>query len=109
MYRYIGELSIYVCQKPFHNSPSTVLCVHVLYAFYKIYAYFQSYRSISSIWLNCIHLSIISMTLYMDNILYFIKQIHVYGCNPSTGELGYDGLNGTRKIGPSYAKSVVYI
>ena len=25
------------------------------------------------------------------------------------GELGYDGLNGTRKIGPSYAKSVVYI
>ena len=21
-----------------------------------------------------------------------------------TGELGYDGLNGTRKIGPSYAK-----
>ena len=27
----------------------------------------------------------------------------------STGELGYDGLDGTRKIGPSYAKSVVYI
>ena len=27
----------------------------------------------------------------------------------STGELGYDELNGTRKIGPSYAKSVVYI
>ena len=27
----------------------------------------------------------------------------------NTGELGYDGLNGTRKIGPSYAKSVVYI
>ena len=26
-----------------------------------------------------------------------------------TGELGYYGLNGTRKIGPSYAKSVVYI
>ena len=26
-----------------------------------------------------------------------------------TGELGYDGLNMTRKIGPSYAKSVVYI
>ena len=25
----------------------------------------------------------------------------------TTGELGYDGLNGTRKIGPSYAKSVV--
>ena len=26
-----------------------------------------------------------------------------------TGELGYDGLNGTRKIGPSYTKSIVYI
>ena len=26
-----------------------------------------------------------------------------------TGELGYDGLNGTKKIGPSYAKSVEYI
>ena len=26
-----------------------------------------------------------------------------------TGELGYDRLNETRKIGPSYAKSVVYI
>ena len=29
--------------------------------------------------------------------------------NTNTGELGYDGLSGTRKIGPSYAKSVVYI
>ena len=27
----------------------------------------------------------------------------------TTGELGYDRLNGTRKIVPSYAKSVVYI
>ena len=27
----------------------------------------------------------------------------------STGELGYDRLNGTRKIGPSYAKSIIYI
>ena len=26
-----------------------------------------------------------------------------------TGELGYDRLIGTRKIGPSYAKSVIYI
>ena len=26
-----------------------------------------------------------------------------------TGELGYDVLNGTRKIGSSYAKSVIYI
>ena len=26
-----------------------------------------------------------------------------------TGELGYDRLNGTREIGLSYAKSVVYI
>ena len=30
-------------------------------------------------------------------------------CISSTGELGYDGLNGTKKIGPSYAKSAVYI
>ena len=28
---------------------------------------------------------------------------------PFTGELGYDRLDGTKKIGPSYAKSVVYI
>ena len=27
----------------------------------------------------------------------------------TTGELGYDKLNGTRKIGQSYAKSVIYI
>ena len=27
----------------------------------------------------------------------------------TTGKLGYDGLNGTRKIGPSYAKYVIYI
>ena len=26
-----------------------------------------------------------------------------------TGELGYDRVNGTRKIGQSYAKSVIYI
>ena len=26
-----------------------------------------------------------------------------------TGELGYEVLNGTRKIGPPYAKSVIYI
>ena len=36
--------------------------------------------------------------------LAFTPFIYIY-----TGELGYDGLNGTRKIGPSYAKSVVYI
>ena len=29
--------------------------------------------------------------------------------NNNTGELGYDGLNETREIGLSYAKSVVYI
>ena len=27
----------------------------------------------------------------------------------NTGELGYNGRNGTRTIGPSYAKSIVYI
>ena len=31
------------------------------------------------------------------------------GDDYDTGKLGYDGLNGTRKMGPSYAKSVVYI
>ena len=30
-------------------------------------------------------------------------------CKVYTGELGYDRLNGTRKIGPSYAKTVVNI
>ena len=29
--------------------------------------------------------------------------------NSGTGELGYDRLNGTRKVGLSYAKSAVYI
>ena len=38
---------------------------------------------------------------------HFLLPFHHYVC--STGELGYDGLNATRKIGPSYAKSVVYI
>ena len=33
----------------------------------------------------------------------------VKGSYDNTGELGYDRLNGTRKIGPSYAKSVIYI
>ena len=33
-----------------------------------------------------------------------ITNIYIY-----TGELGYDGLSGTRKIGPSYAKSVICI
>ena len=48
----------------------------------------------------------------LDLYLYIILD---YTCsesqvnNASTGELGYDGLNGTRKIGPSYAKSVIYI
>ena len=34
------------------------------------------------------------------------KPPHDFG---DTGELGYNGINGTRKIGPSYAKSVIYI
>ena len=37
------------------------------------------------------------------------RQNKLQNYKPYTGELGYDGLNGTRKIGPSYAKSVVYI
>ena len=31
------------------------------------------------------------------------------GAVDNTGEFGYDRLNGTRKIGPSYAISVIYI
>ena len=41
----------------------------------------------------------------ISNILYLYIVYTIY----STGELGYDRLNGTRKIGPSYAKSVIYI
>ena len=37
------------------------------------------------------------------------NNVDNYNHNNNTGELGYDRLNGTRKIGPSYAKSVVYI
>ena len=36
-------------------------------------------------------------------------QMHDADQYSYTGELGYDRLNGTTKIGPSYAKSVVYI
>ena len=42
-------------------------------------------------------------TLYFKIFFKFSKPII------STGELGYDRLNGTRKIGPSYAKSIIYI
>ena len=38
-----------------------------------------------------------------------MKDSHETDVIRATGELGYDRLNGTRKIGPSYAKSVVYI
>ena len=35
--------------------------------------------------------------------------IHIAHIDVDTGELGYDGLNGTREIGPSHAKSAIYI
>ena len=39
-----------------------------------------------------------------------LKSTDIYVNTKSyTGELGYNRLNGTRKIGLSYAKSVVYI
>ena len=44
-----------------------------------------------------------------------MERSHWMVLNPSnathayTGELGYDRLNGTMKIGPSYAKSIIYI
>ena len=47
-----------------------------------------------------------------ENIFLPLKGLIFYTCIcvfSNTGELGYDRLNGTRKIGPSYAKSVVYI
>ena len=40
---------------------------------------------------------------------YYMKSLHFQVIFEYTGELGYDRLNGTRKIGMSYAKSVVYI
>ena len=55
---------------------------------------------------NTVINSIFYMKIFHVSIFYFIAYI-VTVC--TTGELGYDGLNGTRKIGPSYAKSVVYI
>ena len=39
----------------------------------------------------------------------YIHVIDMLSIDVCTGELGYDGLDGTRKIGPSYAKSVIYI
>ena len=46
---------------------------------------------------------------YMEPNCIFKKYLKVFCIENSTGELGYDGLNETRKIGPSYAKSVIYI
>ena len=40
---------------------------------------------------------------------HLIPVLSIISSAGTTGELGYDGLNGTRKIGPSYAKSVVHI
>ena len=48
----------------------------------------------------------------MKVMLHTLRDSYYHTSNnayESTGELGYDGLNGTRKIGPSYSKSVVYI
>ena len=39
----------------------------------------------------------------------FNFSLEVFFLKFYTGDYGYDGLNGTRKIGPSYAKSVLYI
>ena len=48
------------------------------------------------------------VSLYFQNLkCYLPESLRRSKCY--TGELGYDGLNGTRKIGPSYPKSVVYI
>ena len=47
-----------------------------------------------------------SISVHMQKSVVQWSVISKFTC---TGELGYDRLNGTRKIGPSYAKSVVYI
>ena len=61
------------------------------------------------------------LTKQRNSCPYFMKQLPVMDQGWSywsifpiiilqnTDELGYNRLNGTRKIGPSYAKSVVYI
>ena len=45
----------------------------------------------------------------IENILMNSKIANTGKPNQNTGKLGYDRLNGTMKIGPSYAKSVIYI
>ena len=60
--------------------------------------YHENYKGANPYNLSGRHL-LSKQTFYWN---YFIS-------NSNTGELGYDRLNGTRKIGPSYAKSVVYI
>ena len=47
----------------------------------------------------------LSITIFITLTIIIANTIIII----TTGELGYDRLNGTRKIGPSYAKSVVYI
>ena len=47
------------------------------------------------------------LALLSYNIEDMVIENLKYSVNVGTGELGYDGLNGTRKIGPSYAKSVI--
>ena len=42
-------------------------------------------------------------------IIMVIKRNNNDNDDDDAGELGYDRLNGTSKIVPSYAKSVVYI
>ena len=48
-------------------------------------------------------------SIFAWNVRFQMMPFHLILVLVYTGELGYDSLNGTRKIGPSYAKSVVYI
>ena len=53
-----------------------------------------------------------AMSTCCFNLFWDILKIYVsptFSIFATTGELGYDRLSGTSKIGPSYAKSVVYI
>ena len=56
---------------------------------------------------NCNFAMITSVMTKQWNLVGWVARrtyVYIY-----TGELGYDGLSGTRKIGPSYAKSVICI
>ena len=57
----------------------------------------------------CIKMMAYEMMMTEFYILHKMYYTRENDSTTNTGKLGYDGLDGTRKIGPSYAKSVIYI